>query len=766
MPSSLGVRTLLLAPVAGLLGLAICVGGCSSSGSDNNYHHKKSSPTATVMPTASPTPTRTATPTATPTQTATPTPTPTAIPTTAVSAVQLWVTNAAGSSSSVDAFSLSKLNAGGNVTPDVHISGSNTGLNNPYGLCFDQNGNLWVVNLVASKTPGTVTEYVAGDLLTGGNLTPKTTVSDSAGGGMIAPSECHFDSSGNLWVVSIDGNSLVDFTPTQLSPGGNLSLSPNVSISGENDFCNPPGLAFDNGGNAWVTGLCFNNLAEFKASDLAVTGSPAFTTEITGSKTVLNQPFEPFFDSSGNAWVANSDQNGGGTPGVVEFKASDFAAGGTLNIAPLITVTGSDMNVPYGVSLDPSGNLWVAQNQGNSLTGYKASDLTGTGILTLSAFSVVSGSNTHLNAPTYILFHPSSKDLAVADSNDNRVTVYKQPFTTGEAASKVIGQSTFTTGSAAITQGGMNSPWGVATDPFGNGWVADASNDRVLEYTPPFSNGMLASLVLGEPDFTTNTGCTGSTSGSTLCTPGSVVADSSGDIWVADTGNCRVLEYKPTFSNGMAASVVIGQINTSANGCSTSQSTFKYPERLTFDSAGDLWVVDTNNNRILEFTPPFTTGMTASLVLGQSSYTSNTAATTAAGLSVPYGAAFDGAGNLWVADGNNCRALEYNPPFTTGMSASVVLGEPNMTSNNCSPASASSIGAVRGVAVDSSGNVYVSDNEFGRVLIFAPPFSNGAAATAVIGKPDATTSGCNAPTSGPTAIDMCEPTGITIGGTP
>lgn len=67
---------------------------------------------------------------------------------------------------------------------------------------------------------------------------------------------------------------------------------------------------------------------------------------------------------------------------------------------------------------------------------------------------------------------------------------------------------------------------------------------------------------------------------------------------------------------------------------------------------------------VLEYTSPFSTGMSASLVIGQSSFTTGEPAASANGLGEPRGAAFDPSGNLWVADSVNNRVLEYSgaPP--------------------------------------------------------------------------------------------------------
>ncbi len=72
-----------------------------------------------------------------------------------------------------------------------------------------------------------------------------------------------------------------------------------------------------------------------------------------------------------------------------------------------------------------------------------------------------------------------------------------------------------------------------------------------------------------------------------------------------------------------------------------------------------MGVVDTGNNRVLEFVAPLFTGMAASLVIGQSSFTSSGSATTQSGLHNPEGLAFDSSGNLWVAENSNNRVLEF-----------------------------------------------------------------------------------------------------------
>ena len=232
-------------------------------------------------------------------------------------------------------------------------------------------------------------------------------------------------------------------------------------------------------------------------------------------------------------------------------------------------------------------------------------------------------------------------------------------------ANLVIGQANFTSNTSGTSNSAMHWPYGVAFDGSGNLWVSEYDNNRILEFKPPFSVGMSASLVLGQPNFTSNTS---GASQSAMYYPEGIAVDGSGNLWVADHGNGRILEFKPPFSNGMNASLPLGQPNVGPSG-------------IAVDGSGNVWVSDQGGNRVLEFQPPFSSGMNASLVFGQPNFTSNTAGLSQSAMSDPEGIAMDGAGNLWVSDAGNNRALEFKPPFSNDMNASLVLGQSNFASN-------------------------------------------------------------------------------------
>jgi sugar lactone lactonase YvrE len=281
--------------------------------------------------------------------------------------------------------------------------------------------------------------------------------------------------------------------------------------------------------------------------------------------------------------------------------------------------------------------------------------------------------------PTGVTFD-SKGNLWVADNSNNRVLEYKPPFLTGEAASLVIGQTSLTGTGDSSPSGGLFGPTGIAFDSGGNLWVVDSGNNRVLEFKSPFSDGESASLVIGQPTFG---GYVGTTTAGGLNSPSYLAFDHSGNLWVTDQGNNRVLEFTTPFSTGQKASVVVGHANFTSyapSSTTTAKSLFE-PLGIAFDSKGDLWVVDSGDRRVLEYSGPFSIGDTAaSMVIGRSNFTTGSSST---GLNA-YAIAFDSSGNLWISDGINSVA-ECVAPLYTGEAVTQVIGPKTVTGTGTSP---------------------------------------------------------------------------------
>ncbi len=329
----------------------------------------------------------------------------------------------------------------------------------------------------------------------------------------------------------------------------------------------------------------------------------------------------------------------------------------------------------------------------------------------------------------------ASGNVYVADLNNNRVLEFPSTCaSTGCAATRVFGQASFTSRSSytGITAATLVNPSGVAVDSSGNVYVADFYEARVVEFPSTCaSTGCSATRVFGQTSFTT--GYTGLTA-STLNSPRSVAVDSTGNVYVVDAANSRVLQFPATCaSTGCSATRVFGQSDFTSSSAGVSASTLKNPQGVAVDSGGNVYVADPFNHRVLEFpaTCP-STGCSATRVYGQPSFTGASAGTTAQTLSNPTGVAVDSSGNVYVADTQNYRVLEF--PSTcpaTDCSASAVFGQLSFTSGTNFGPTASSVCAPVGAALDSSGNLYVADY-YSRVLRGTPVGATapGAAPTA------------------------------------
>ncbi len=361
------------------------------------------------------------------------------------------------------------------------------------------------------------------------------------------------------------------------------------------------------------------------------------------------------------------------------------------------------------------------------------------GILSASAPSTARASAVDLPA---VGTHWAVLDRPVA------VTI-ANPYSNGMSAALAVGQADLVSGSAGGGARNLSEPLTAVTfDSTGDLWLADMDNNRVLEYLPPFSTGMAASLVIGQ---TSLSGSLSNTTASGLWEPAGIAFDRAGDLWVADSTNNRVLEYTPPFSTGMSASLVLGQSNFVSRSFGTSASAFTHPTGILFNGSGALFVADSVNNRVLAFDPPFSNGMSASLVLGQGTFATSGAGTTATNLSDPTDIAIDSAGGVWVADRQNDRVVGFAAPLSNGMAASAVLGEPNLVTR--SPSAPYGLVNPTGLAFDAAGDLWVADSGNNRVVEYLGPISTTESPSAVEGQ-----TGFAGTAGGTTAVNLSGPT--------
>ena len=270
----------------------------------------------------------------------------------------------------------------------------------------------------------------------------------------------------------------------------------------------------------------------------------------------------------------------------------------------------------------------------------------------------------------------------------------------------------------------ISSVTDLAFDASGTGWIADGTLKRVLRFPGikvgqvPTSN-QTADLVIGKADFETPTN--GSCQLCALYDPVQLAFDSSGALWVADQNGPSIIgsppmlhRFSPPFSNGQPADLIIPGPWGGGG--------------MVFDTTGNLWTASPYScGSVLEYSTPFSANIQPTIVLGQTSATSCITAPGPNVLNGVQGLAFGPDGSLFVGDHASNRIAIFKPPFQTFMNASIVIGQPNLTSFESVPFDQGGLSDIRDVAIDPAGKLWVLSNNYQYVSVYSPPFSTGMA---------------------------------------
>lgn len=295
-------------------------------------------------------------------------------------------------------------------------------------------------------------------------------------------------------------------------------------------------------------------------------------------------------------------------------------------------------------------------------------------------------------------------------------------------------------------------------------YVTDTGNSRVLGWkdASALRNGARPDIVIGQPDFRSTRCNNGGLSAKSLCQPYGLAVDPAGNLFVADTGNNRVLEYNAPFINDRFADRVFGQDgrfdSRAVNHGGVSASSLYAPFGVAVDAGAHLYVADFGNNRVLLFEQPMKSAK-AFRVLGQhgdfASAECNSGGISANSLCGPINLALDRGGNLFVAENRNNRVLEFDSPMLTDATAERVYGQKNFassTANEGGPAAGLNFPSAVAIAID--GDLFVADSANNRVLRYRAPL-NDSIPDGVIGQDSLTSTKCNH--GGRGAASLCGP---------
>jgi sugar lactone lactonase YvrE len=661
--------------------------------------------------------------------------------------------------------------------------------------------------------------------------------------GFNGPQGVAIDAAGDVFVSDSGNNRVLEFSPPYAASGnaavqvfGQSDFTSSLANGGSypsTSLAAPMGISVDASGELLVADSR-NRRVVIYPPPFATSAGPAGSVFLGGtyaslygvgglSAATFDLPVAVVRAATGDIYVADGVNNRvlrfrSASPGLGATACAILGqpgpAGGTANLGGPFA---GSLSAPRGLAVDPAGDLFVVDENNHRVLRLNQPSFTDCPALPSSgpAATAVLGqpdfvspaannaaapigglSSRSLNAPGGVALDPTSGRFYASDTGNNRILSWPSAtsFHNADPADIVLGQASFTANQANEGNPGsqpsatsLASPGGLAVDGHGNLYVADTKNNRVLMYAAPITSTEAAGLVFGQPNLTSgvaNNGAgDGSTNASVLNGPFAVAVDATGNLYVADALNNRVLTYAAPLASSEAASRVFGQAsftglaeNAGGNGKPTAAD-LDFPFGVAVDAQGKVYVADEANNRVLGFTPPFTAtaGLAASFVLGEPDYTSGSSDLSASGLDGPNAVLIDSTGAVYVSDASANRVVRFpKPTVGVGSVACNVYGQPAFGSDvaDAGGVTSASLDFPKAIAVDAAARLYVADAGNSRVLRFdqpAPttcaPSPNDTLADGVLGQPDFANAAANNPAApvgglGPRSLNA--PGGVVI----
>jgi sugar lactone lactonase YvrE len=588
-------------------------------------------------------------------------------------------------------------------------AGPTARFNAPAGIAVDGSGNVYVAdygnNTIRKITPEGVVSTLAG---APGNPGPSGDSADGTGSsaGFFHPGGLAVDISGNVF-VSDTGNGTI----RKISPAGVVTtIAGVVGVAGSTDgtgtaalFEYPSGMAIDGSGNLYVADDGAKTIRKVTptgtVTTLAGTPNRIGSSDGTGASASFTDPLGIAVDASGNAYVAD---NGNDTirkvtpAGVVTTLAGSPTSAGSRDG----TGSAAGFTEPYGVAVNASGTLFVTDDTTIRMVTAGGVVSTLAGVESIGAEDG-SGSAARFSGPVGVAVDGGGNAYVTDTANNTVRKITPAGAVTTLAGSPGVAGSSDGVGGAAS----FNGPNGIAVDPSGNVYVADTRNNTIRKIT---AAGIVSTLAgsAGNPGSADGPGAAAG-----FRTPFGVAVDSSGDLFVSDSGNDTI---RRVTADGLVSTFAGSAGLFGSTDGSGASARFSGPGGLAIGRSGSLAVTD--NNTIRMITPA---GIVSTIAGTPGVFGGADGQGPAASFRQPTGVCVDAAGNVFVADSGNDTIREISPAggVTTVAGIEGVLGSTDGAGG------AALFAYPTGVAVDGNGILYVADNENNAVRISssAPP---------------------------------------------
>jgi sugar lactone lactonase YvrE len=606
-------------------------------------------------------------------------------------------------------------------------------LSSAYGIAIDTAGNLFIADTANARirkvTPSGVISTVAGNGTQGygGDGGPATSAQLSD------PLGVAVDTAGNLFIADMDNARIRKVTPSgvisTVAGNGTQGYGGDGGPATSAQFLYPQGVAVDAAGNLFIADTANSCIRKVTPGGLISTvagngnygysgdGGPATSAQI-------NTPFGIAVDAAGNLFIADS---GNGrirkvTPdGLISTVAGDGTAGYSGDGGPATSAQFWDL---IGVAVDAAGNLFIADQMNARIRkvtpGGLISTVAGNGTYGYSGDGGPATS-AQLSDPQGVAVDTAG-NLFIADGGNGRI----RKVTLAGIISTVAGNGTYgySGDGGPATSAQFYGLIGIAVDAAGNLFIADTYNACIRKVTP---DGLISTVAGdGNPGFQ---GDGGPATSARFWWPYGIAVDTVGNLFIADTGNARIRKVTP---GGLISTVAgNGTQGFEGDGGPALQAQFHYPYGIAVDTAGNLFIADMYNARIRKVTPD---GMISTVAgNGTQGYSGDGGPATSAQINYPPSVAVDLEGNLFISDQMNSRIRKVTP----GGLISTVAGDGNYGySGDGGPATSARLTAPIGVAVDTAGNLLISDSENQRIR---KVMSVAACSSLILGTGGATT---------------------------
>jgi uncharacterized protein (TIGR03437 family) len=603
--------------------------------------------------------------------------------------------------------------AGGGTVP-LGASSLSLELGQPVAVLVDAAGNRYVAvanqNRVLRVNPSGKIDLVIGDGLPGfaGDGGPASAAR------LYLPSALAMDQTGNLYIADSSNLRVRMVTMssgiiTTVAGSGTYGFGGDGGPATKASFNAPSGLAFDASGNLFIldqgnqrirrvdssTGI-ITTVAGNGTAGFAGDGGAATSGSINNALGIaVGAPGSLFIADSNNNRVRKVSLSTGLITTVAGTGAASFSGdGGAATAAALNNLT--------AVAVDSSGNLYVSDYWNGRVRRVDAS----TGIIS----TMVGGGSAmgdggpatkaHLARPGGIAFDGSG-NLFIADSANNRV---RKVATGTQIITTVDGGGSPSEGSAA-TSAILEFPAGVAVDLQGNIYVAATNNHRIRRIDR--TTGAITTFAgTGVAGFG---GDNGPATSASLNFPLQLAFDAAGNLFIADSAPGHI--RKIAAGTGVITTVVGG--GSGGDGSAATAASLSTPFGVALDALGNIFIADSYNNRVRKVAA--TTGIITTVAgTGTGGFAGDGGPAKSANLLTPQGVTLDGAGNLFIVDTNNQRIRRVDAA-TVNITTIAGNGSPSFSGDG-GPASASGLSYPQGgISVDAAGNILLADTFNNRI---------------------------------------------------